>query len=63
MPDKYRGPNMLDADVQVALGVLGRLLTVTATACDSHSVLKVKGFGTPDTLKASAVYLVGAISQ
>lgn len=63
MPKKYAGPDELQNDVVIALGVLGKDLTVKAITCDSHTLLMVNGFATPDTLKASAVYLVGAIAQ
>jgi hypothetical protein len=63
MPGKYRGANHVHEDVATALRILGQLLSVTAHECESHTVLKVQGFGSPRTLQATAVYLVGAITQ
>jgi hypothetical protein len=59
----YKGPDNLAGDMELALNVLASSLTITATECESHTHLETGGFGSPDTLTATAVYLVGSVAQ
>ena len=59
----YKGPDKLTEDMDLAMSVLGAALHVTATECDSHTHLEIGGFGSSDTLNATAVYVVGSIAQ
>jgi hypothetical protein len=59
----YKGPDYLAGDMEIALNVLASSLNVSATECESHTHLEIGGFGLPDTLTATAVYLVGSIAQ
>jgi hypothetical protein len=59
----YDGPASLDKDVQIAITVLTSQLGASLQECETHTHLDISGFGSPATMKATAVYLVGSIAQ
>lgn len=59
----YIGPQSLTEDLNSAVGTLSERLSVEHSECKTHSVLQVGDYGDQESLRATAVYLVGAIAQ
>lgn len=61
--NQYLGPDFVQKDLKTAIENLYNRMSVTLAKCRTHSIIEIGGYGDDSTLRATAVYLVGAIAN